>query len=67
MLSESGKIWRLSAIYLLGMVMVMGEGRVNRVRTDEATRIIATPALDLQHRRVLLSIGDPGHVDRVFI
>ena len=49
------------------MLLVVGEGRVNRVRTDEATRIIPTPALNLQHGRLLFSIGDPGHVDRVFI
>lgn len=37
------------------------------LRVDEATRIIPTPALDLQHGRVLFSIRDPGHVDCVFI
>lgn len=56
-----------------GMMLVVDDGwgrkrgRLDQVRTDEATRIISRPALYLQHGRVLYSVRDPGHVDGVFI
>ena len=35
--------------------------------TDEATGIISNPALYLQLRIMLQSVGDPGHIDGVFV
>lgn len=40
---------------------------VNGVLTDEATRIVSSPALYLQHRRMLRPVRDPCHVDGVFV
>ena len=43
------------------------QNRVDRVRTDVATGVISSPALYLQHGIILRSIGDPRHVDCIFV